>query len=585
MDPKKLFPDVPQDLTPLSSEDLEALATSIRERIMEVKEGRSDPEIVGELTTTEVLAQAQAAVAEFERVNDTIAARVLETTEYDNAFEGIVEKVAPKEEVVAEGDGGEGDGGEGDGAVVEEPEVVAEVETPAEEPVVEVATPEIETPAEEPVVAEVQEPAMVAAARLPRPKADRVPIEVVEGPKGTALIASAGIQGITPGKPLERFELADAMIKTIRGGSVRSGEEKVVVASANWGEQFPEGLRLMPHDGWQRTMEKIEAAYGEEAITASGGLCAPRTPYYELMNVAVADRPVRDALANFNAVRGGLQFAAPPTIASITTGVGTKTVANDALGGTFATKTCQVVSCPAFSTVDIQAIYHCLQFGNFNARAFPEMIATYNDLVMAAHARLAEQALLDGISATATHVTDAASYGAASTFISGVLQAAAGIRNRLRMNPRTRLRVLAPAWIADAFANDIVETAFGRFEVTPDSVTALLERYNVNMTWYYDTNTGGGQLFPAEVADTTLDNFPTTALWYIFPEGSYLFLDGGTLDLGIVRDSVLNATNDFQIFGETFENVAFVGPAALRVASAICANGTVAPAGTAITCP
>ena len=65
--------------------------------------------------------------------------------------------------------------------------------------------------------------------------------------------------------------------------------------------------------------------------------------------------------------------------------------------------------------------------------------------------------------------------------------------------------------------------------------------------------------------------------WAIFPEGEFLHLDAGTLDLGIVRDSTLNSTNDFQIFGENFENVARIGPAqaALWVTSTVAANGEV----------
>ena len=37
--------------------------------------------------------------------------------------------------------------------------------------------------------------------------------------------------------------------------------------------------------------------------------------------------------------------------------------------------------------------------------------------------------------------------------------------------------------------------------------------------------------------------------------GTMVFLDGGTLELGIVRDSALNSTNDYQIFAESFEDV------------------------------
>jgi hypothetical protein len=42
-----------------------------------------------------------------------------------------------------------------------------------------------------------------------------------------------------------------------------------------------------------------------------------------------------------------------------------------------------------------------------------------------------------------------------------------------------------------------------------------------------------------------------------FPEGTFLYIDGGTLDLGLVRDSTLNSTNDFQVFGEIFNNTVF----------------------------
>ena len=71
-----------------------------------------------------------------------------------------------------------------------------------------------------------------------------------------------------------------------------------------------------------------------------------------------------------------------------------------------------------------------------------------------------------------------------------------------------------------------------------------------------------------------------------FPEGTFLHLDGGVLELGIVRDSTLNSMNDYQVFGETFENVARIGPTqAARWASVtICPQGTFPAAGTGLTC-
>ena len=55
-----------------------------------------------------------------------------------------------------------------------------------------------------------------------------------------------------------------------------------------------------------------------------------------------------------------------------------------------------------------------------------------------------------------------------------------------------------------------------------------------------------------------------------------MFLDGGTLDLGVIRDSTLVGTNDYTMFVETFENVALVGVESLQVTSTINVNGVAA---------
>jgi hypothetical protein len=73
-----------------------------------------------------------------------------------------------------------------------------------------------------------------------------------------------------------------------------------------------------------------------------------------------------------------------------------------------------------------------------------------------------------------------------------------------------------------------------------------------------------------------MNEFPDTFIWYIFAEGSFLFLDGGTLDLGVIRDSTLVGTNDYKMFVETFENVALVGVESLQVTSTINVNGVAA---------
>ena len=45
----------------------------------------------------------------------------------------------------------------------------------------------------------------------------------------------------------------------------------------------------------------------------------------------------------------------------------------------------------------------------------------------------------------------------------------------------------------------------------------------------------------------------------MFPEGTLLFLDGGTLDLGVTRDGTMLGANEYATFVETFEGLAMTG--------------------------
>ena len=106
--------------------------------------------------------------------------------------------------------------------------------------------------------------------------------------------------------------------------------------------------------------------------------------------------------------------------------------------------------------------------------------------------------------------------------------------------------------------------------VTLAGVPAVASR-GVTLSSSLDQNVSG-----AQSASAALNEFADSFTWYLFAEGSFLFLDGGTLDLGIVRDSTLVGTNDYKMFVETFEGVAFVGVESLQITSTINVNGVAA---------
>lgn len=409
---------------------------------------------------------------------------------------------------------------------------------------------------------------------------------------GTVITAAGDVPDFTSGSEMDGvLDVARALVnkrEAIGQPGRMSGQtlDRVARFQAEW----PEERHLRKGDSALVVGQKVDAVASHEAIVASGGLCAPVQPYYEIMTLAQASRPVRDSLASFMADRGGIRFVPPPQFADAAGSVGFITAAVDAaaLGGnsgqiSAATKPCIHASCPTQVEVDLAAVTRCLEFGNLTTRAYPEQVVAWVALAMAQHARKGETALLDGISANSTQVTAARVVGAARDIIAGVVKAAAYYRNHNRMDADATLRVLMPAWVIDLMVADLThgsgyETEF--FAMARREIEDALGELDINVTFYLDSGTGKGQLFNsgAVQAAGALTTFPTAVVWYLFAEGSFLFLDGGTLDFGIVRDSALNALNNYRMFAESFEAVTFVGVESLEVTQTVIADGTAAGA-------
>jgi hypothetical protein len=138
------------------------------------------------------------------------------------------------------------------------------------------------------------------------------------------------------------------------------------------------------------------------------------------------------------------------------------------------------------------------------------------------------------------------------------------------MSDNLRLRAIFPAWVKPLMRADLAREQPGddRLAVSDQQLAAWFAARGINTSFHLDGDGFGAQ------GDGPLLNFPDDVIWYLFAEGSWLFLDGGELDLGLVRDSTLNARNDAQVFAETFEAAAFIGDAgSFEVTSTVCATG------------
>jgi hypothetical protein len=571
-----LFPQLPQDITGLDDEQLAALREDYRTRIRHVAEHKRDPDVVADRTQTQVAEEMQAAVSELATLESEIESRESEKAEYDET----VDELAQKAGVELKAETPDQDTPEDETPDEDAPESEATAETE------EVAAETEETVAEEKPVA------VTASRRRPLPAARRhKPTPQMQDTSGVRAMVADNVLSIERLDLLDRKRLGELMNQAIRKGRVAPGD-KMTLASATY--DYPAERQLDRER--ELNMDKINAvlpggtpnpgAISPETLVASGALCAPLTPIYDLPGVETAVRPVRDALPSFQANRGGVIVGGTPIMGDYDEAVGIVTAADNEAGGTFATKSCMRIECPTFEEKQVDAIYTCTEADNLAAKAYPELMARIDELVRATQAREADGKLLTEMAAGSTAVTGgAATAGALYYFLGDIVRLAAGMRSRHRMPEAARLRALLPTWIIDLLALDIARGQFDRFQ-TRASIESILENYGINAVFYLDGSSTAtdGQVFGVQTAGAILD-FPDTVEWFLFPEGTWLHLDAGVLDLGIVRDSVLNSTNDFQVFAETWEQVAYVGVESLVVTSTVCPTGEVAaPTETVVAC-
>jgi len=362
--------------------------------------------------------------------------------------------------------------------------------------------------------------------------------------------------------------VAEAMSKRIHAlRRVNGGDgEQHIVASVT--TSFPEE-RTLSTDA-ESNWNKIQNVVSPEAITAAGGHVAPFEARYDIFGIGTTARPVRDALPRFQADRGGIRFITPPVLSDYDNAVGVWTNVVDTAPGTDV-KASLTVSAAAEQTVATDAVTLQLQFGNLMTRAYPELIARHNELGLIQHAREAEQNLLTKIGDASTAVTTTSLIGFGRDFLVQLGRAAAAYRSRHRLEADAPLRAIIPSWVKDAMAADLTLAMPGDSTLNAYAeIDGYVASRGVSLSYSLDQNVFGSQ------GATALVEFADSFTWYLFAEGSFLFLDGGTLDLGIIRDSTLVGTNDYKMFVETFEGIAFIGVEALKITSTISINGVAA---------
>lgn len=490
-----------------------------------------------------------------------------------------------------------------------EPAVAAEVSAP------EPAAPEpVDTPAAQPAAAPTPEPAAAAvaqpaqeAAMTTQPTTDPVAGMTVHAPADVAPVTAGGdsrplatfvatmangrndnnrhlvVDGDPDGGRSELSRLFQRKIEAITKGSAAkaTGYEAITLATATTTDfRFQLGRDEIANF---TVMEEMRRAV--EPIVASGGNCAPFAPRYDVFNVAEPQSPVEQALPVLGAPRGGVRYVVGPSWTDAREGVRVTTTAEDADGyapdGPTPRKPCVALECPPIVECEVDAVSRCVQFGNLQYRTFPELVDVFLEHLAVAFAEEKEVTYLDAIDAGSTWVTGGIDYGATRSSYYTLALALHAYRKRNHMSLDAPLQVLAPDSFVPLIKADMVNDntmGLGFLGASAETVAReLLSSLNASVAWYYDGASDYSlteQMAGSQAGDgAALNPWACDLRFYIYAPGTWARLDGGTLDVGLIRDSELNATNDLQFFAEQWVQACKLGNESMRLDLQATPNG------------
>lgn len=594
--------EVPEDLTSVEPTVLADLDTQLRARVQELLDGPDDEATAAELdAATELL----------ERISGEVTRRETEAEALRQRKQAARERVDALAPVAGDPDEGEGGDGDGDGADATEGDAATEgadagvqvTDAAGGDAGDVVVTGEGDAGADAGADAgdlvgaaagagaasvAVQRPASGSVAGL-RGRSGASGVAVAPSSPDLFLTATAHAPDMKPGHRITRpEELAVSIVKARNSfGHIAQGTRQFLPIAT--GAKHMGGAELS-HDPIENfaVLERLKDAGDPKALVASGAFCTPQTPLYEFFRLAEAQAPVEGALPTVQAPRGGIRFIVPPDLADAAGAVAITDEADIDPDDDSTWKPCIRVECPDLDEEFVTGISQCVTFGNLNYKTFPEQVSAFLDDVSVQFTSRKEVFYLDFIDGKSTAVSGVdTGYGAFRQHFFNLETAAVGYRKRRGMRRGAPLVIMEPDWVPSVIALDMLLDPYEGVSSLTGAEAKILAKYRelgLTPTWYNDSATGRGQKFNTAQTAGAINRFPGVAQSYLHAPGTFVRLDGGSLDLGLVRDSTLNRTNDLQLFMEEWIGMAMLGLEAVRLIDVLCPNGAVPEATSLLVC-
>lgn len=434
------------------------------------------------------------------------------------------------------------------------------------------------------------------AARAPKPRVqERAP---------NAITASIDIPGIAHGTEMNDLSsLAEAFQRKARAIPVtRDGKSAPRHQVASVRNSFEHIIDDRTSEGVvEELWKEMTKSENQQALVAGGGWCAPSQIMYDFFNIAEETDGAID-LPTVGVSRGGVRFPVSPAIGDVFFQAGGSNPASGFGGFAFSmsnatdpwlwTETDDIltvtgsvnkptlrVPCPTFSEVRLECYGISLTAGNLTDDAYPESTQNFIRLLRAAYSRAINArliGLMDTAAGGATTVGAVTTDGPATRVLNAIALAAMDYRARFAMGTRAVLEVVVPYWMKEIIRADLTlrpVTDLSAMAVADAQIDAFFAARAVRVQWVNDYQVRGANQ-PGSSSNLTV--WPATVNFLVYAAGTFLHGTGLQLDLGVIRDSVLNAENDYTaVWAEECHLIAQVGHSARKYTCAFAVSGQV----------
>lgn len=365
---------------------------------------------------------------------------------------------------------------------------------------------------------------------------NRVPARPADTTNAQVTLAT-DLRGHTVGEPIADLDsLAGLLSDAAKRLPDPSGN--VAVASITLADAGPAFTDNADHNG-EIIAEVTRTHDTAESLVAAGGWCRPSDYRYDFFSIEASGGMVDLPEVSVSA---GLRYPVSPSINDLlaTDALWLWTEADDITAASNSTprKTELRIPCVTFEETRLDAHGVTLRHGNLSDRAWPSLTKRITGLTLAAHNHTVNSRFLAAMASDSTPfdlTQEITVSSVTAAFLHAVTLRAEVYRDLYKMDSNALLEVVAPDWIPGSVQTDVSKRE-GLLEINFEKtrITSALAARNIRVQWVDDWQN----------LSASAEEFPSSADFLLYAPGTWVRGNGGSLDLGVVRDSTLNAMND-----------------------------------------